>query len=282
MGAPMAGHLLEAGHDVVVTTRSREKAEGLIERGAIWAGSPREAAEGADAVISIVSMPADVEAVHLGKDGTLAAKKLPRFVIDMTTSQPSLAVKLFEEAKSRGVSSIDAPVSGGDVGARNAALSIMIGGEEDAVDACRPIFELMGKQIVRQGGPGSGQHTKMVNQILVGATMMGVCEGLLYAEAAGLDASTVIDSVSGGAAGSWAVSNLAPRIVAGNFEPGFYVEHFIKDLGIALEEASRMQLDLQGLALAKKLYDAVQADGLGRKGTQALFVTLCRLNARGV
>lgn len=278
----MAGHLLEAGHDVVVTTRSREKAEGLIERGAIWAGSPREAAEGADAVISIVSMPADVEAVHLGKDGTLAAKKLPRFVIDMTTSQPSLAVKLFEEAKSRGVSSIDAPVSGGDVGARNAALSIMIGGEEDAVDACRPIFELMGKQIVRQGGPGSGQHTKMVNQILVGATMMGVCEGLLYAEAAGLDASTVIDSVSGGAAGSWAVSNLAPRIVAGNFEPGFYVEHFIKDLGIALEEASRMQLDLQGLALAKKLYDAVQADGLGRKGTQALFVTLCRLNARGV
>ena len=282
MGGPMAGHLLAAGHEVVVYTRSKEKAAALLERGATWAATPSEAADGADAAISMVGLPSDVEAVHLGADGTLSAATLPRFVIDMTTSRPSLAQRLFDEAKARGVASIDAPVSGGDVGARNAALSIMIGGETRDVEACRPLFELMGKQIVHHGGPGSGQHAKMVNQILVAATMMGVCEGLLYADAAKLDAGKVIESVSGGAAGSWAISNLGPRIVAGNFEPGFYVEHFIKDLSIALEEAARMQLDLPALALARKLYDTVASQGLGRKGTQALYVALRRLNERGV
>ena len=280
MGAPMAGHLLAAGHAVVAYTRSREKAEALIERGATWAATPREAAEGADAAISMVGHPRDVEEVHLGAEGTLAASSPPRFIIDMTTSRPSLAQRIFEEARKRGVASIDAPVSGGDVGARNAALSIMIGGEEKDIDACRPIFQLLGKQLVHQGPAGSGQHTKMVNQILVAATMLGVCEGLLYAEAAGLDATRVIESVSGGAAGSWAISNLGPRIVAGNFEPGFYVEHFIKDLGIALEETQRMKLDLPGLALAKQLYDKVQQEGLGRKGTHALSLALRRWNAR--
>jgi 3-hydroxyisobutyrate dehydrogenase len=282
MGEPMAGHLLAAGHDVVVYTRSKDKVAALLERGATWADTPREAAEGADAAISMVGLPSDVESVHLGADGTLSASTPPRFIIDMTTSRPSLAVRLFDEAKMRSVGSIDAPVSGGDVGARSAALSIMIGGEASDVEACRALFELMGRQIVHQGGPGSGQHTKMVNQILVGATMMGVCEGLLYANAAGLNATKVIESVSGGAAGSWAISNLGPRVLAGNFEPGFYVEHFIKDLSIAVEEAERMQLELPALALAKKLYESVQSQGLGRKGTQALYLALCRLNGRGI
>jgi len=282
MGAPMAGHLLAAGHQLVVTSRTRTKAEPLLAAGATWADDPCQAAEGADAVISIVGMPADVEDVHLGDRGTLAARDLPRVIIDMTTSTPSLAVRLFEAAAQRGVASLDAPVSGGDVGARNAALSIMIGGEARAVQACMPLFKAMGKQIVHQGPAGSGQHTKMVNQILIAAGMMGVCEGLLYARAAGLDASKVIESVAGGAAGSWAISNLGTRIVAGNFEPGFYVEHFIKDLGIALEEAKRMKLDLQALTLAKRLYDMVQSQGMGRKGTQALFLTLCRQNSVGI
>lgn len=282
MGGPMAGHLLDAGHEVRVSTRSPEKAKSLLERGATWAATPREAADGADAVISMVGMPSDVADVHLGAEGTLTAERLPRFVIDMTTSRPSLAQRLFDEAKRRGAGSIDAPVSGGDVGARNATLSIMIGGDADDVAACRHLFERMGKQIVHHGPAGSGQHAKMVNQILVAATMMGVCEGLLYAKAAGLDAHKVIESVSSGAAGSWAISNLGPRIIAGNFEPGFYVEHFIKDLGIALEEAAKLKLELPGLTLAKRLYDAVRNDGLGRKGTQALFITLSRMSKRGV
>lgn len=282
MGGPMAGHLLQAGHELRVFTRSREKAAALLERGATWAATPREAAEGADVAISMVGVPDDVEEVHLGEHGTLRATNKPRYIIDMTTSLPSLAVRLFEEAKKLGVASIDAPVSGGDVGARNAALSIMVGGEAADVDACRPLFECMGKQIVHQGPAGSGQHTKVVNQILVGATMMGVCEGLLYAQEAGLEPSRVIESVSGGAAGSWAISNLGPRVVAGNFEPGFYVEHFIKDLGIALAEAQRMKLELPALALAKKLYEMVAEQGDSRKGTQVLYLALRRMNGRGV
>ena len=278
MGSSMAGHVLAAGHQLRVYTRTKSKAAPLIERGATWAGSPAEAADGTDVTISIVGFPDDVKSVHLGDDGTLNAARLPRVIVDMTTSRPSLAVRIAERAKALGLGSVDAPVSGGDVGARNASLSIMVGGDEPDVDAVRPILELMGSTIVRQGGPGAGQHAKMINQILIATNMIGCCEGLLYAARAGLDGRTVIESVGSGAAGSWSINNLGPRMLDRDFEPGFFVEHFIKDLGIALEEAERMNLALPGLGLAKQLYEAVRAQGMARKGTQALLAALERLN----
>jgi 3-hydroxyisobutyrate dehydrogenase len=196
----------------------------------------------------------------------------------MTTSEPSLAKEIYEAAKAKGVASLDAPVSGGDVGAKNAALSIMIGGDKEVVAAVQPIFECMGKTIVHQGGPGAGQHTKMVNQILISSTMVAMCEGLLYAYKSGLDVETVLKSVSVGAAGSKSLDIYSPRLLVRNFEPGFYVEHFIKDMGIALAEAEKMNLSLPGLGLAKQLYEAVRAQGYGRKGTQALLLALETLN----
>ena len=197
----------------------------------------------------------------------------------MTTSEPGLAIEIFEAAKAKGVHSVDAPVSGGDIGAKEARLSIMVGGEAEVVESLRPVFELMGKTVVRQGGAGSGQHTKMVNQILIASGMIGICEAMLYATKAGLDPTTVLQSVSSGAAGSWNLANLAPRMIAGNFEPGFYVEHFLKDMGIALAEAKRMKLSMPGLAMAEQLYRAVEAQGNGRKGTQALLLALARLSS---
>ena len=196
----------------------------------------------------------------------------------MTTSEPSLAVEIHEAAQAKGIAAIDAPVSGGDIGARNATLSIMVGGDEDAVERVRPLFEVMGKTIVRQGGPGAGQHTKMVNQILIATGMIGVCEALLYGYRAGLDLETVLESVAGGAAGSWSLSNYGPRMLAGNFDPGFMVEHFVKDMGIALSEAKRMNLSLPGLALAEQLYVALIAQGHGRKGTHSLLLALASLS----
>ena len=275
----MAGHLLAAGHPLVVHTRTRATADELLARGARWADSPRAAADGAEVVVSMVGHPHDVDEVHLGAHGTLAAARPPRIIIDMTTSRPALAVAVAEAARARGVGAVDAPVSGGDVGARNATLSIMVGGESDDFAAARPILERLGKTMVHHGGPGAGQHAKMVNQILIAANMMGVCEGLLYARRAGLDATKVIESVGGGAAGSWSINNLGPRIVRGDFEPGFYVEHFIKDLAIALDEAARMGIAMPALALARQLYEAVRAQGFGRKGTQALAMVLERLSA---
>jgi 3-hydroxyisobutyrate dehydrogenase len=283
MGASMAGHLLNAGHRLTLYTRTKAKADGLLDRHretAAWADSPAAAAEGCDFAISMVGVPDDVRDTHLGERGTLRAQKLPRVIIDMTTSRPSLAVTIADEARKRGVGSLDAPVSGGDIGARNATLSVMVGGTQEDFDAALPILRTMGKNIVRQGGPGAGQHTKMINQIVVAASMIGTCEGLLYAGHAGLDPLRVIESVGAGAAGSWTINNLGPRIVRRDFEPGFYVEHFIKDLGIALEEAQRMNLDLPGLALAKRLYDHVRSMGLDRKGTQSLMLMMELANAR--
>jgi len=271
MGASMAGHLLFAGHAVRVHTRTPARAAALLERGAVWAPTAREAADGVDLAISIVGMPEDVEAVHLGPGGTLEAPTPPRAIVDMTTSRPSLAIRLAETARRRGVGAIDAPVSGGDIGARNAALSIMIGGDDADVALATPILECLGKTIVHHGGPGAGQHAKMVNQILIAAGMLGLCEGLRYAESAGLDSQKVIESVSVGAAGSWAVSNLGPRILRGDFEPGFMIDHFLKDLRIALDEAKRMNLDLQATTLAERLYSLAESQGLGRRGTQALW-----------
>lgn len=282
MGRSMAGHLLAAGHDIAVFTRTPEKARELLERGAIAAADPREAAEGRDAVISMVGYPEDVREVHLGPRGTLAATRPAPLLVDMTTSRPALAVEIAKAAVARGIEALDAPVSGGDVGARNATLSVMVGGTEEGFRRAAPLFASLGKTIVRQGGPGAGQHCKMVNQILIAGTMLGACEGLVYAKAVGLDPSTVLESVSGGAAGSWTVSNLLPRVLRGDFNPGFFVEHFLKDLRIALEEASAVGADLEATALARRLYELAVAEGRGRLGTQALALVLEERWRRGL
>src|SRR5262249_15305052 len=232
----MCGHVLDAGYAVTVNNRTRGRAEPLLERGAAWADTPAEVAAASDVVCSIVGYPADVREIVLGETGAIAGASEGTVLVDLTTSEPSLAVEIYEHAASKGVASIDAPVSGGDVGARNATLSIMVGGDEDAVEQVRPLLDVMGKTIVRQGGPGAGQHTKMVNQTLIASGMIGVCEALLYAYKAGLDLETVLESVAPGAAGSWSLTNYAPRMLKGDFEPGFVVEHFVKDMGIALAE----------------------------------------------
>ena len=278
MGASMCGHLIDKGYSATVFNRTREKADGLIKKGAAFANSPKEVAENSDVVFTIVGFPHDVEEVILGSEGVLAGSKQGNLIVDMTTSEPTQAMRIFEEAKEKGVHFVDAPVSGGDIGAKEARLSIMIGGEEAAVNAVMPCFEAMGKTLVHQGGPGCGQHTKMVNQTLIASGMVGVCEALLYGHRAGLDLETVLKSVASGAAGSWSLSNLAPRIIDGNFDPGFFVEHFIKDMGIALQEAKRMNICLPGLALAHQLYIALQAQGHGRKGTHALQLALSSLS----
>ncbi len=274
MGRWMCQHAMNKGYKATVYNRSRDKAQELLAAGAAWADTPRAVAEKSDVVFAIVGFPKDVREVFLGPDGALAGSKPGTILVDMTTSEPSLAREIYDAAKKKGVYALDAPVSGGDVGARNGTLSIMIGGDKEVVDAVAPIFEAMGKTIVHQGGPGAGQHTKMVNQVLIAANMIAVCEALLYAYKAGLDPETVLKSVAVGAAGSKALEVLGPRILARNFEPGFYVEHFIKDMGIALAEAERMNLCLPGLALAKQLYEAVRAQGYGRKGTHALMLAL--------
>ncbi len=278
MGLSMCGHVLDAGYPVTVHNRTRERAEPLLERGASWGDTPAAVAAASDAVFTIVGYPADVRTVILGQDGALSGAAAGSVLVDMTTSEPSLAVEISAAAAAKGVASVDAPVSGGDVGARNATLSIMVGGDEEAVERVRPLFETMGKTIVHQGGPGAGQHTKMVNQILIATGMIGVCEALLYAYKAGLDLATVLESVGPGAAGSWSLANYAPRMLKGDFEPGFVVEHFVKDMGIALAEARRMNLSLPGLALAEQLYVALTAQGKGRKGTQSLILALASLS----
>jgi len=274
----MLGHLVDAGHPATLFTRTRQRAEPLLAKGARWADSPAAVARASDVVFSIVGYPADVRQVILGEDGVLAGAARGSAIVDMTTSEPSLAEEIARAAAARGVLALDAPVSGGDVGARNATLSIMVGGEAEAFERVRPLFERMGKTIVRQGGPGAGQHTKMVNQTLIATGIIGVCEALLYAYRAGLDLETVLQSVSGGAAGSWSLSNYGPRMLKGDFAPGFYVEHFVKDMGIALAEARRMKLSLPGLALAHQLYVALEAQGGARRGTQALLLALARLS----
>jgi len=274
MGRWMCQHLITKGYKATVYNRSKDKLQPLLELGAAAADSPKKVAEASDVVFAIVGFPKDVREVFLGANGALAGSKQGNILVDMTTSDPSLAIEIHAAAKAKGVQALDAPVSGGDVGAKNAALSIMIGGDKSTVETVTPLFECMGKTIIHQGAPGAGQHTKMVNQILISSNMVALCEGLLYGYKAGLDLETVFKSVSVGAAGSKALEVLGPRIMARNFEPGFYVEHFIKDMGIALAEAEKMNLSLPGLGLAKQLYEAVRAQGYGRKGTQALMLAL--------
>jgi len=278
MGASMCGHLLDRGHPIAVFNRTRERARPLVERGAVWADSPRAVAERSDVVFTMVGYPRDVREVVLGGEGALRGAARGSILVDMTTSEPSLAREIAEAAQARGVAALDAPVSGGDVGAREARLSIMVGGEPAVFERVRPLLGCLGTTIVLQGAAGSGQHTKMVNQILIATGMIGVCEALLYGFRAGLDLHTVLGSVSGGAAGSWSLTRYAPRILAGDFAAGFFVEHFVKDMGIALGEARRMRLALPGLALAEQLYLALEAQGGSRQGIQALQLALARLS----
>jgi len=281
MGASMAGHLQKGGHELWVYNRTKQKAGTLLDHGATWCDTPAAVAENAHIVFTIVGHPQDVEAVYLGENGILSARAQVDTVVDMTTSQPTLAKTIAEAAQSLAINSLDAPVSGGDVGAREATLAIMVGGKREIFDRILPLFQLMGTTISYLGGPGMGQHTKVCNQILVAGNMIGTCESLLYAARQGLDLQQVIDIIGKGAASSWSINNLGPRIAQENYDPGFFVEHFIKDMGIALAEARAIGLALPGLALVQQLYIAVKAQGHGRSGTQALFLALQTLNGDG-
>jgi 3-hydroxyisobutyrate dehydrogenase len=271
MGRSMAGHLRRAGHELHVFNRTRAKAEELIAQGAQWHPDAGSAAAEADIVITMLGFPTDVEASYLGKGGIVDRARPGALLIDMTTSSPVLARRLASAAAARGQSALDAPVSGGDVGAREARLVIMVGGEPAAFERARPLFELLGKNVALHGPAGAGQHCKMANQIAVAIGMVSWCEALAYAKRAGLDPAAVHASISGGAAGGWAMTNLAPRALAGNYEPGFYVKHILKDMRIALESAAELNLDLPGLTLARRLYEQVAARGWEDCGTQALF-----------
>jgi 3-hydroxyisobutyrate dehydrogenase len=282
MGISMVGHFLARGQSVTVFTRTRAKAQPALDRGAVWAPDPRQVAGTAEVVFTMVGFPQDVEEVYFGTAGLLRGARSGLVLVDLTTTKPSLAQRIHATAKEQGVHTLDAPVSGGDVGARNATLSIMAGGDREVYDRVLPMLQVLGRTLVYAGAPGSGQHTKMCNQIVIAGTMIGVCEGLLYGYRAGLDPERLLEAISGGAAGSWSLSNLAPRMVRRDFDPGFYVEHFIKDMAIALEEAARMNLCLPGLALVHQLYQAVQAQGHGRKGTHALLLALERVSGSDV
>ncbi|MDF2652595.1 MAG: oxidoreductase [Paenibacillus sp.] len=271
MGKSMAGHFIQAGYEVHIYNRTKSKAQDLLDQGAHWQDSPGLLAQQCDVIITMVGFPKDVEEIYLGENGILSNTKPGSYVIDMTTSSPMLAIEIYEKALTRQVFSLDAPVSGGDIGAKEARLSIMVGGSREAFDAMLPLFEKIGTNIVYQGDAGAGQHTKMCNQIAIASNMMGVVEALVYAKKSGLDPSTVLKSIESGAAGSWSLSNLAPRIIAGNFAPGFYVKHFIKDMKIALQSAEEMKVELPGLTLAKSLYEQLAASGEEDSGTQALF-----------
>jgi 3-hydroxyisobutyrate dehydrogenase len=278
MGRSMAGHVQAPGNELCVHNRTKAKAEDLLKKGATWCNSPAEAAAKSEILFSIVGLPGDVEETYLGKNGVLSVKGSCRIIVDMTTSRPSLAQIIEKEAAKRGIESLDAPVSGGDIGARDATLAIMVGGKKEVFDKVLPFFQLMGKNIAYMGVAGAGQHTKMSNQILVAGTMIGVCESLLYAVKLGLDPQAVIDIISKGAAGSWSISNLGPRLVRGDFKTGFLVRHFIKDMGIALQEAAAVGLSMPGLALVHQLYVAVMAQGHHDCTTQALYIALKSLN----
>lgn len=279
MGSAMCAHVLEAGYNVHVYNRTRLKTADLCDNGACWCDSPQEVARKSDIVFSIVGFPEDVENIILGEAGILAHAREGTVIVDMTTSQPTLARMIYAQAKAGGISALDAPVSGGDIGARQGTLAIMVGGDKKSYDRVLPLFRLMGENIAYMGEAGSGQHTKMSNQILIASTMIGVVESLLYAYKAGLDLDQVIDVIGKGAASSWSINNLGRRIVQGNFDPGFFIKHFIKDMGIALEEAKHMKLALPGLSMAHQFYLAASALGYDDLGTQGLYKVFQHMNA---
>lgn len=279
MGCSMCSHLQTAGYQVTVFNRTRAKAQPLLDAGATWADTPKDVARASDVVFSMVGFPRDVQEVYFGPSGLLAGLKFGGVAVDMTTTSPSLAADIARRAAQRGAFAVDAPVSGGDLGARNAALSIMCGGDADIIGGVAPLLNLLGTNVTRQGGPGAGQHAKLCNQIVIAGTMIGVCESLLYAAKAGLDPAAVLGAITKGAAGSWSLENLAPRILKGDFAPGFMIDHFVKDMGIALEECRRLSLTLPGLELVEKLYRQAQEMGFGQNGTQALYLALEKLGS---
>lgn len=278
MGLPMCGHILGAGRDVFVFNRTKSKTEPLISKGAVWCDTPEEVAKNSDYLFSIVGFPKDVEEVYFGPHGIFNSVKPGSILVDLTTSEPSLAVKISNEAHKKSCKALDAPVSGGDTGAINGSLAIMVGGDKEAFEEIYPLLELMGKNIKYMGLAGAGQHTKMSNQILIASTMVGVVESLLYAYKAGNDLDEVIDVIGSGAAASWSINNLGRRIVQGNFDPGFFIKHFVKDMGIALKEAKRMDLSLPGLALAHQFYLSAIACNLGELGTHGLYKVFEQMN----
>lgn len=271
MGRSMAGHILDAGYELRVYTRTPSSAEALTDQGAVWEERVKNLAAACDVIITMVGFPSDVEEIYFGEDGILNNAAEGSIVIDMTTSRPDLAVRIFEEAGARGIQALDAPVSGGDLGARNATLSIMVGGDKAAFETAYPLLKIMGKNIVLQGGKGAGQNTKMANQIAIAAGMIGVCEALSYAGRAGLDPEAVLESIGQGAAGSWSLNNLGPRMIKGDYDPGFYVKHFIKDMKIAADASRQMGQATPGLDLALSMYKKLAGEGGENLGTQALF-----------
>ncbi|WP_239723975.1 MULTISPECIES: NAD(P)-dependent oxidoreductase [unclassified Mammaliicoccus] len=274
MGKSMAGHLIDKGYEVNVYNRTKSKADDLVEKGATWCDTIATLSEKSDIIISIVGYPKDVESIYLSQGGILNHAKANSIVIDMTTSSPALAHDIYEKAKERNIKSLDAPVSGGDVGAKNAALTIMVGGDQEAYNQVEDIFNLLGKNVVYQGKSGNGQHTKLSNQIAIASGMLGVAEAIIYAEEAGLDINKVFNSIEHGAAGSWSLSNLGPRMVKEDYAPGFYVKHFIKDMKLAIEESEKMGLYMPGLLKAKEVYDALSEAGYDDNGTQAVIQLL--------
>ncbi len=278
MGNSMCKHILNQGFEVSVYNRTKKKAEELVNLGARWCENPLEVSRNSDCLFAIVGYPADVEEVFLGERGVLSGAKPGSILVDMTTSEPSLAKAIYEQAKKKSIASLDAPVSGGDVGAREGRLAIMVGGDRETYEQVLPFFEYMGGNIAYMGGPGAGQHTKMCNQIHIASTMIGVVEALLYAHKAGLDMEEMIAVVGKGAASSWSINNYGPRIARGNFDPGFFIKHFVKDMGIALKEAERMRLSLPGLAMAHQFYVAAMAIGLENNGTHGLYKLFERIN----
>ena len=271
MGKSMAQHIFDAGYELHVYTRTKKSAETIIKKGAVWEDSISDLSRKCDIIITIVGFPADIEQIYFTENGILNSAREGKIVIDMTSSSPELAVKIYDQAKENGVASLDAPVSGGDLGATNATLSIMVGGDENIFNKVLPIFKAMGKNIVFQGKAGAGQHTKISNQIAIASGMIGVCESIVYAERAGLDPETVLKSIGQGAAGSWSLNNLGPRIIVRNFDPGFFIEHFIKDMKIATKSSQDLDLATPGLDLALSLYKKLAEQGLENEGTQALY-----------
>ena len=282
MGASMAKRLMDAGYGLCIYSRTKAKAEKLIESGAVWYSTPREVAENADLVFTIVGFPKDVEEIYLGENGLYHGAHEGSVFVDMTTTKPSLDIAIAEKLLEKGARMADAPVSGGDKGAREGTLSIMVGADDDVFSAILPALEVMGRNISHMGPVGSGQHTKMANQIVIAGTMAGVSEALVYGAAAGLDTQKMVQTISKGAAGCWTLDNLAPRVLKGDYDPGFMVDHFIKDMSIAVEECDRMGLALPSLALTRELYKAVKAEGYGKNGTQVLVKALEKLSSKDV
>jgi 3-hydroxyisobutyrate dehydrogenase len=281
MGESMAGHLLKSGYRVHANTRSKEKARNLLKAGAVWEDTPAQLAPKCSAVFTMVGYPSDVEGLYFGPKGLIENSMPGTYLVDCTTSRPDLARRISAAAKARGLAAVDAPVSGGDIGAKNGTLTIMAGGERADFEAVRPLLEVMGSTVILQGSAGSGQHTKMANQIAIAGNLAGAVEAITYASAAGLDPRSVLQSIGSGSAGSWQLNNMVPRMLDGNFEPGFYVKHFLKDLRIALDSARAMKIDLPLLSLAERLFESMQEEGFGDKGTQALYLLYERRGQEG-